>query len=413
MQQDQKSTEERRASESAERVWPFSRAVGCPYDPPPELARRRETDPLSRVELFDGREAWLATRYADIKALLQSRQVSADGARPGFPMPNATMADQRGSEDRGFLRMDSPDHMRQRRPLQKRFTVGQANRLRPQIQQTVDGLLARMADSDQPIDLMATFAHPVPAAVTCAFLSLPESDSDLFLELVSSRAKLDQEVSRTATASILAYFDEVIDQRIERRGDDLVSQLITDELETGNLERRELRSMLMFLLIGGFSTTANMIGLGTLTLLDHPEQLDQLRDEPDLWKAAIEELLRYLTVAHWESFRLSDADLRVDGGSVCRGDGLVLPIMAANRDPEVFEEPDRFDVCRDARKHLAFGSGVHQCLGQALARTELQIALPSLFRKFPNMRPAKPREQLTFNEHDIIYGVAELPVVLR
>jgi cytochrome P450 len=401
------------ANGSTDRRWPFPRSMDCPFDPPPALAQLRESDPFARIALYDGGEAWLATRYNDIKALLQDREVSADGARPGFPMPNETMADQRSSPDRGFLRMDSPDHMRQRRPLQRSFTVGWANDLKPQIASTVDSLLDQMEAAGEPSDLMAAFANPVPASVTCAFLSLPFSESDRFLQLVSSRAKLDREVSRSATASILTYFDGVIDERIAVRGDDLVSQLITEQLETGILTRRELRSMLMFLLVGGFSTTANMIALGTLVLLTHPEQLEKLRDAPSLWKQTIEELLRYLTVAHWESFRLADHEFDIGGEHVVQGDGLILPIMAANRDPEVFENPDQFDIERDARAHLAFGSGVHQCLGQALARTELEIALPRLFSRFPDLSLAVPVSDLRFNEGDITYGVAELPLKLR
>jgi cytochrome P450 len=202
----------------------------------------------------------------------------------------------------------------------------------------------------------------------------------------------------------------VVDERFDKPGDDLISRMITNQVKVGNLGKDELLHILQLLLVGGFDTTANMIALGTLTLLNHPDQLALLRDDPSLVNSAVEELLRYLSVAHQVAFRLATDDIELGAQCIHAGEGVIAPIAAANRDPEVFADPDKFDITRDARRHVAFGFGLHQCLGQPLARIELQVVFSKLFVRFPHLRLARNADDLSFR-NSIIYGVAELPVI--
>jgi cytochrome P450 len=217
-------------------------------------------------------------------------------------------------------------------------------------------------------------------------------------------------VASQANQDILDYFSEVVDERFDKPGDDLISRMITNQVKAGKLGKDELLHILQLLLVGGFDTTANMIALGTLTLLNHPDQLALLRDDPSLVNSAVEELLRYLSVAHQVAFRLATDDIELGAQCIHAGEGVIAPIAAANRDPEVFADPDKFDITRDARRHVAFGFGLHQCLGQPLARIELQVVFSKLFVRFPHLRLAGNADDLAFR-NSIIYGVAELPVI--
>jgi cytochrome P450 len=388
--------------------WPFERT--CPLDPPPELARLRETDPLTTVRLWNGEPAWLATRYHDVRGLLGNTRLSSDTSREGFPQSSATAVAQRGGQ-KNFVRMDPPRHDQHRLMLTADFAVKQVRALRPYLDTMLDECFDEMERSAKPVDLVRALAQPVPANMIVKMLDLPPERSDFFLDRVNRWMSLDStpEESSAAGADALNYFEELITAREAEPGDDLVSRLIRDHLAAGDISRVELQHMLHLLLVGGFDTTANMIALGTLVFLENPEQLQLVLDDPELVPGAVEELLRYLSVAHHVGFRLAIDEVEVGGQCIHAGDGVIAPIMAANRDPAVFADPDRFDVRRDARGHLAFGYGVHQCLGQALARVELQAVFAKLFQRFPTLRLAVPVESLRF-KNALIYGVEELPV---
>jgi cytochrome P450 len=212
---------------------------------------------------------------------------------------------------------------------------------------------------------------------------------------------------------VVQYFADLVDQREAEvragRSGDIVSGLIRDHVLAGQLTRKELTHMLHLLLVGGFDTTANMIALGTITLLRHPDQLAELREDSSLVPGAVEELLRYLTVAHHVAFRLATDEIEIGGHCVHAGEGVIAPLAAANRDPEVFPDPDRFDIHRDARRHVAFGFGIHQCLGQHLARIELNVVFERLPRRFPGLALAVADDELRF-KNSMIYGVEALPV---
>ena len=389
-------------------IWPFPRT--SPLDPPPVFAELREACPVTRVSTWNGAGAWLLTRYDDIRALLTESGVSSDLTLDGFPEPSATVAAARGGQ-KNFARMDPPVHDIHRRMLAPDFKIHHVAELRGYLDNLVGSLLDRMQEHGGPVNLVDWLAQPVPSSVICKILDLPVARSDFFQDRVSTWMSLDNppEVASQANRDILAYFAQVVDERYDEPGDDLISRMITNQVKAGRLTKAELLHILQLLLVGGFDTTANMIALGTLTLLQNPGQLALVKSDPSLVPAAVEELLRYLSVAHQVAFRLATGELEVGGTCIHAGEGVIAPIAAANRDPDVFPEPDTFDITRDARRHVAFGFGLHQCLGQPLARIELQAVFSKLFVRFPDLALAEDPAKLTFR-NSIIYGVEKLLV---
>jgi cytochrome P450 len=394
--------------QAALKHYPFARTH--PLLPPPEIADIREEEPISQVTLWDGSTAWLATRYEDVRAILVNPAVTSDTLRPGFPQASATAAQFRSGQ-RVFVRMDAPKHDEHRLMLTADFMVKRVREYRPYLDQMIVDIFDEMEQAGGPVDLVRALALPVPSRVITKLLDLPDADSEFFLDRVETAMSLDvtPEQSRQAGADTLAYFAKTIEDRWDNDEQDLISRLVRTRVKTGELTAEELQHMLHLLLVGGFDTTANMIALGTLTFLQNPEQIAKLRAEPDLVANAVEELLRYLSVAHHVAYRQAREPFVFEGREIAENDGIIAPVMAANHDPEVFVDPDRFDISRDARGHLAFGYGIHQCLGQALARVELQAVFSLMFQRFPNLRLAVPFENLNFR-NSIIYGVGELPV---
>lgn len=288
------------------------------------------------------------------------------------------------------------------------FLVKRIEQLRPRIQRIVDEALDAMIAKGQPADLVADFAFPVPSLVICELLGVPYDDHEYFQEL--SRRLLDSTAGPGAVAEALdALTDYMAQLAASKKGepDGIVARLATRD----DLTPEEVASNSVLLLLAGHETTANMTSLSVLALLQNPEQLARLRAEPELTRGAVEELLRYLTIVHNGVPRTALEDVEFDDGLQVRaGEGVLAMLGAANRDEELFGDGDRLDIGRDARRHLAFGFGVHQCLGQPLARVELQIALATLLRRLPELRLAIPFEDVRFRTSALIYGLHELPV---
>jgi len=295
--------------------------------------------------------------------------------------------------------------------LARDFTVSRVSSYRPAIEHVVTGLLGTMERESSPADIVTAVAEPLPAAVICMLLGLPLEDADFFRTQLAAWMSLDNtaEESLAAANAIRDYFASVVDARTGSSGDDIVSRLIRDHLATGDLTHDELLHMLHLLLTGGFDTTVGTIALGTIALLEHPDQVQALRADPDLVPGAVEEVLRYTSVTHHTAYRLARSDLEINGQQVQAGTGIIAPVSVANRDPEQFSRPDVLDIRRDAQSHVAFGAGVHQCLGQALARLELQVLFGQLFQRFPTLRLVAATTDLEYT-NAMVYGVKRVPV---
>ncbi|WP_051941275.1 cytochrome P450 [Phaeacidiphilus oryzae] len=393
--------------------YPFARATGCPFDPPPELSALQREAPASRVRLWDGSTPWLITRHADQRALLGDPRVSADNTHPHYPHSSPGTKQSRG-QGRTFISMDDPEHARQRRMVTAPFAIKRVEALRPTVQGIVDDLIDRMLAGPRPADLVEAFALPVPSLVICALLGVPYADHDFFQS--RSRALINRgtsaEDASTAIKELLDYLDDLVGRKLAEPGEDVMTEL-AQRTRTGELNRAEAARIGRLLLIAGHETTANMIALGTLALLQHPDQLAELREaeDPRTVAAAVEELLRYLNIVHTGRSRVALEDIRLGDVLIKAGDPLVFANDIGNRDAEAFTgDPDRLDIHRDARRHVAFGFGVHQCLGQPLARMELQVVYGTLYRRIPTLRLAAGLDEIPFKHDALIYGVYRLPV---
>src|SRR5256885_2201850 len=380
-----------------------------PYDPPPGILRLLREEPVSRVTLWDGHEARVVTRYDDVRTLLTNPDLSADVRRPGYPKVSAALA----HFTEGLLNhMDSPEHDVYRRMLAPDFMVKRVESLRGDVEKLVDDLLDAMQTHGAPVDLVASFAFPIPALVTCSILGVPYERKDFFVRCAEAflSGTSTAEAAAAAGRELHAYLGELIEAKKTAPGTDTLSRMVTEYVASGQLDETVLVTLAELLLIAGFDTTANMIALGTLTLLRHPAQLEELKADPGLWPGAVEELLRYLTITHRGRHRVATADIEVGGQLIRAGEGIIAAQDAANRDPDTFADPDVLDIHREARHHLAFGHGVHQCIGAAVARVELHVAYARLFARFPGLELAVPHEGIPFKHESSVYGVAELPV---
>jgi cytochrome P450 len=391
-------------------TFPMPRATKCPFDPPPPL---RERDRVDRVRIWNGDTPWLVTGYDEQRAVLADPRFSADALRPGYPLPSASIAQRRRSF-RSFITMDDPEHARLRMMLTRNFMVKRITAMRPRVQQIVDGLIDDMLAGPRPADLVTAFALPVPSLVICELLGVPYADHEFFQgcsrKLIDTTTPVDEAVE--ATDQLRSYLSDLVAAKKQSPTDDMMGSLVSEQLAAGELTAAEVVDMSLLMLVAGHETTANMIALGTLALLEHPDQLAELRDtdDPALITNAVEELLRYLTIVHTGRRRVATEDVEVGGHTIRAGEGIILANDAGNRDATAFPDPDRLDIHRRARHHVAFGYGVHQCLGQPLARMELHVVYGTLYRRIPGLALAIPFEDVSFKHEMVVYGVHSLPV---
>jgi cytochrome P450 len=375
------------------------------FDPPAELAAVRDGAGLTRVPTLFGTSAWLVTRHADVREVMADAVRFSNATRPpGFPALGGP--DTEGS----LLLSDPPEHTRLRKLLSPEFTVRRIRRLEPRISEIVEDHLAAMEAAGPPADLVPAFALPVPSLVICELLGVPYADRAEFQGRAGRQldVSLDLEERRRAAVESRAYMAELVARARLEPGEDLLGMLVRehgDDLTSG-----ELTGIASLLLIAGHETTANTIGLGVLALLRAPDQLQLVRDRPEGVEAAVDELLRFLSVVHSGMPRFATQDTVLAGERIAAGDMVVLSLPAANRDPEIGDDLDTLDVTRAITRHVAFGHGVHHCIGAPLARTELRIALPALLRRFPSLALADPDAEIDFRSYNVVYGVRSLPV---
>jgi pentalenic acid synthase len=367
----------------------------CPYRPASVYQRLRESAALSKVRLFDGQTAWLVTGYAEARALLADPALSFDRTHANFPALNPELAAVRGRRQQTatLIGVDPPEHTRQRRMLIPWFTVRSIARLRPAMEHLVNTQLDAMLRQQPPVDLVASFALALPSTVICELLGVPYADHEFFEE--QSRLRMIPGKGAEALGRLSEYLARLIRAKEKEPGRGLLDELIANGLARGALTGEELVTFALVLLMAGHDTTANLIAMGTLALLEHPDQLAALRADPGLVPGAVEELLRLISLVELLP-RIAIADIPVSGEIIRAGDGVLVAAAAANDDPVLLESSGAFDIRRSLRQpHLSFGYGVHQCLGQNLARAELEIAFKALFERIPTLRLAEPVEELS------------------
>ncbi|NSC25676.1 cytochrome P450 [Streptomyces albus subsp. chlorinus] len=384
---------------------------GSPFAAPAQYAALRAHDPVARVTLPTRKEAWVVTRYDDVRELLCDPRVSADIRRPGFPALGEG-EQEAGARFRPFIRTDAPEHTKYRRMLLPAFTVRRVRAMRSAVQARVDEILDGMLAAGGPVDLVSAYANAVSTSVICELLGIPREDLEFFRDVTrvsGSRNSTAEQVS-AALGGLFGLLAQLVTERREEPRDDLISQLVTDHLATGNVTMEELLSTLGITINAGRETTTSMIALSTLLLLDRPELMEELRRDPSLTPAAVDELLRVLSVADSIPLRVAAEDIDLSGRTIPAGDGVIALLAGANHDPERFGEPERVDFHRTDNHHVAFGHGVHQCLGQHLARLELEIALATLIRRVPTLRLAGTRDDIAIKHDSATFGLEELRV---
>ncbi|MDM4781139.1 MULTISPECIES: cytochrome P450 [unclassified Micromonospora] len=383
----------------------------CPFAPPARYAELRDKEPVSQVTIPTGKHPWLLTRYADVRRLLADPRVSSDIRRPNFPALGVG-EQEAGAKSRPFIRTDPPEHTRHRRMLQAEFTVKRIRDMRPAIQATADRLIDEMIAAGPPADLVTVYANAISTTTVLGLFGAPTDDLALFRDVTrisGGRGSTAEEVT-AALGSMFRVLDGLITAREEEPGEDLLSKLVVNHLRQGAVTRQELLSTIGITIVAGRETTTSMIALGTLMLLENPDRLADLRAEPALMPAAVEELLRVLSVADSIPLRVATEDIEVGPTRIPAGDGIIALLGAANHDPAVFPDPHRLDFTRTANHHVAFGFGLHQCIGQNLARLEMEIAIGTLIRRLPGLRPAVSLDELDLKHDAATFGVEYLPV---
>lgn len=380
--------------------FPFASPV--PLELPAEYARLRAQQPVAAVILPTGDRAWLATRYAEVRQVyLDPRFSRAAAVRLGAPRCN-----QVGPDPESIVSKDPPEHTRLRRLVAPAFAARRIEAMRPRIMRLVEGLLDEMADAGPPVDLVDRLAFPVPIAVICELLGVPETDRNRFRdwsEVFMSTTAHSPEAVRAAQARFESYLSELVADKRRHPTEDLLSILIAARDTHDRLTEQELINLGVTILVTGFETTATQIANFVVTLLHHPDQLARLRSDPDLICHAVEELLRYVPRrTDGGAIRVALEDVQLGGVTIRAGEAVIPAIGSANRDGTQFPDADRLDVTRSDTSNLAFGFGSHHCLGAQLARAEMQIVFGALLRRFPGLRLAVPESDLSWRTGTLV-----------
>jgi cytochrome P450 len=387
-------------------VMPLGRAAQCPLAPPAEFTSWRQEPGLRRA-MWNGQPTWIVSRHHDIRAALVDPRLSAE------TLPEMFDSSSGNAVPVMFARTDDPEHHRLRRMMSGHFTFRRTEAMRPQIQQLVDKYLDAMIDKGPPADLVRDFGLPVPSMVIALLLGVPPEDLELFQHNTSVGMDGNSTDGQRTQAFIgmYQYIQELVARKERDPGDDLISRLITDYVATGQLDYNTVAVNGVIMMQAGHETTANMISLGTVALLEHPDIFRRLgqTDDAAVIANAVEELMRYLSIVHAQVDRIATEDLVLGGQQIRAGDRLLMNLPSGNWDSEFIDSPETLDITRNTRGHVAFGYGTHQCIGANLARVEMQVAFATLAHRLPGLRLAVPRDELKFKDADI-YGMKELPV---
>jgi cytochrome P450 len=383
------------------------------FNPTPELRKIRETDGVRTATNAFGMTVYLVTRHEDIKDVLSDHERFSNARPPGFVVPGAPAVpeeEQANARAGNLLGLDPPEHQRLRRTLTPEFTIRRMKRLEPRIVEIVDAQLNAMEKAGPPTDLVASFALPIPSLVICELLGVPYDDRDDFQR--RSARQLDLSIPIAERLELVRrgreYMGSLVERARRQPGDDILGMLVREH--GTELTDNELIGVAGLLLLAGHETTSNMLGLGTLALLRHPDQLAAVRDDPDAIGPAVEELLRWLSIVHSAIPRITTTDVEIAGVPIPAGQLVFVSLPSGNRDPNFIDCPEVLDIGRGAPGHLAFGHGVHHCLGAPLARMEMRIAFPALLRRFPTLGLAEDFSDVAFRSFHFIYGLKSLEV---
>jgi cytochrome P450 len=383
------------------------------FDPTPELREIRETDGVRTAKNAFGMDVFLVTRHDDIKAVLSDHERFSNSRPPGFVVPGApemTEEEQASSRAGNLLGLDPPEHQRLRRMLTAEFTIRRMKLLESHIVEIVDAALDAMEKAGPPADLVEGFALPIPSLVICELLGVPYEDREDFQRRSARQLDFSVPIPQRLELSRRSreYMGALVERARRQPGGDILGMLVTEH--GAELTDDELIGIASLLLLAGHETTSNMLGLGTLALLRHPDQLAAVRDDPDAIGPAVEELLRWLSIVHSAIPRITTTDVEIAGVPIPAGQLVFVSLPSGNRDPDFIDSPEALDIGRGAPGHLAFGHGVHHCLGAPLARMEMRIAFPALLRRFPALALAKDFGDVSFRSFHFIYGLKSLEV---
>ncbi|QCX80455.1 Pentalenic acid synthase [Streptomyces sp. YIM 121038] len=379
------------------------------FDPPAVFDALRAERPLARMTYPDGHEGWLATGHDVVRKVLGDPRFSHSTEIGHFPVTHQGQLVPNHPKIPGmFIHMDPPDHTRYRRLLTGEFTVRRASQLTERVKAVAAEQVAVMRAHGAPADLVETFARPLVLRVLAELVGLPYDEREHYEHAPTLLHDPDADPQEVAAAFEKAgsFFVEVIERKRKQPGDDLLSRLTAD----GELTTEELCNIVVLLLFAGYETTESALSVGVFALLHHAEQLAKLRSDPTRIDAAVEELLRYLTVNQYHTYRTALEDLELNGETVKKGDTVTVSLPAANRDPAKFTCPEKLDIGRDTAGHVAFGYGIHQCLGQNLARVELRAGLAALLGEFPGLRLAVATDEVPLRLKGSVFAVKSLPV---
>jgi len=397
--------------------YPMEREARCPFAPPRKMLELGEVKPLSRVRIWDGSTPWLITGHEVARELFADSRVSVDDRRSGFPHWNEHMLSTVNKRPRSVFTSDAEEHTRFRRMLSKPFTFKRVEGLRPAIQKITDECIDAILAGPQPADIVSALALPVPTVVISELLGVPYEDHEFFQHHanVGLARFASAEDGQKGAMSLAKYLSNLVETKMAipsaEGTEDAVSDL-AERVTAGEISVKEAAQLGTGLLIAGHETTANMIGIGVLALLENPEQAALLRDsdDPKFIANAAEELMRYLSIIQNGQRRIAIEDIEIGGETIRGGEGIIIDLAPANWDANAYPEPDKVDFTRDAGQELGFGFGRHQCVGQQLARAELQIVFQTLLRRIPTLQLAIPFDEVPFKHDRLAYGVYELPV---
>ena len=391
--------------------YPMERDVRCPFAPPPPMLGNPKG--LFRVKIWNGSTPWLITGHEEARTLFSDSRISVDDRIEGFPHWNEHMLSTVDKRPRSVFTSDAEEHTRFRRMLSKPFTFRRVEGLRSAIQKVTDECIDEILAGPQPADLVAKLALPVPTVVISEMLGVPYEDHEFFQEHANAGLAryAAADAMQKGAMSLHQYLINLVEEKQANPSEDAVSDL-AERVTAGEISVKEAAQLGTGLLIAGHETTANMIGIGILALLENPEQADFLRnaEDPKVIANAVEELMRYLSIIQTGQRRVALEDIEISGETIRAGDGVIIDLSPANWDAKVYPEPDKLDLSRDAAQQLGFGYGRHQCVGQQLARAELQIVFHTLLRRIPTLRLAVPLDEVPFKHDRLAYGVYELPV---